>query len=247
MRIGATTILEHVSLHMHCGELIALIGPNGAGKTTLLRAMLGELPHTGELHFLPVRRDAREAAPRIGYVPQRLDMDVLSPVTVRDLFAGSGSHRPVWLGTGHAGRDAAEKLDIVGAADLLDRRLGALSCGQLQRVLLALALSPIPQILLLDEPVSGVDPAGLELFYEMVSKFRRDHDLSILLISHDLPTVARFAERMVFLNRTLIADGTPHDVLSHPLVKKTFGYDFSAAARPREAAIPIHHGGATKP
>jgi len=243
--IGSATILEHVNLHLHCGQLIALIGPNGAGKTTLLRAMLGELPHTGELHFVPVREDAGKAGPRIGYVPQKLEMDSLAPISVRDLFASAISRWPVWLGCrAGASKESLRMLAIVGGQDLIDKKLGTLSCGELQRVMLALALTPVPEILLLDEPVSGVDQAGIELFYQMVSQFRKDFDLAILLISHDLPAVARFADRMIFLNRTILADGTPREVLGHPVVRQTFGYDFSAAAAPREATIPIHHGGA---
>ena len=241
--IGSATILEHVNLHLHCGQLTALIGPNGAGKTTLLRAMLGELPHTGELHFVPVRKEARKASPRIGYVPQKLEMDSLAPISVRDLFAAATSRWPSWLGCrAVVSKEARRMLAIVGGEELIDKKLGVLSCGELQRVLLALALTPVPEILLLDEPVSGVDQAGIELFYQMVSQFRRDFDLAILLISHDLPAVARIADRMIFLNRTILADGTPKEVLSHPLVKQTFGYDFSSVAGPREVGMPIHHG-----
>jgi zinc transport system ATP-binding protein len=242
--IGSTTILEHVNLHLHCGQLTALIGPNGAGKTTLLRAMLGELPHTGELHFAPVRKESAETAPRIGYVPQKLEMDSLAPISARDLFAGAASRWPSWLGCrAVVSKEARRMLAIVGGEELIDKRLGQLSCGQLQRVLLALALTPAPDILLLDEPVSGVDQAGIELFYRMISQFRRDFDLAILLISHDLPAVARFADRMIFLNRTILSDGAPQEVLSHPLVKQAFGCDFSSVAEPREASMPIHHGG----
>jgi zinc transport system ATP-binding protein len=246
--IGSTTILDRVNLHLHCGQLTALIGPNGAGKTTLLRAMLGELPYSGELHFLPVRKESACVAPRIGYVPQKLEMDTLAPISVYDLFAGATSRWPAWLGRRSGiSKDALGMLDIVGGETLIDRKLGQLSCGQLQRVLLALALTPTPDILLLDEPVAGVDQAGIELFYRMVSQFRRDFDLAILLISHDLPAVARFADRMIFLNRTILSDGTPEEVLSHPLVKQTFGYDFSSVAGPREAGMPIHHGGSKEP
>ena len=242
--IGSATILENVNLHLHCGQLIALIGPNGAGKTTLLRAMLGELPHSGELHFLPVRKGAGEARPRIGYVPQKLEMDTLAPISVRDLFSSAVSRWPVWLGCRRGtSKTSLEMLAIVGADDLVDRRLGQLSGGQLQRVLLALALTPRPDILLLDEPVAGVDQAGIEMFYKMVSQFRRAFDLAILLISHDLPVIARFADRMVFLNRKILCDGTPGEVLSNPLVEQTFGFDFSGSVGPRAAATPVHHGG----
>ena len=246
--IGNTTILEHVNVHLHCGQLLALIGPNGAGKTTLFRAMLGELEHTGHLHFLPVRGDAGERMPRIGYVPQKLEMDSLAPISVRDVFAGATSHWPVWLGCrAPVFRRAFDILKTVGGEPLIDRKMGRLSGGELQRVLLALALTPVPEILLLDEPVSGVDPAGIELFYQMVSQFRREFDLAILLISHDLAAVGRYADRMIFLNRTILADGTPQEVLAHPLVRQTFGYDFSATAAQQETSRPLHGGGAPLP
>ena len=244
VRIGNADILENISLHLHCGQLIALIGPNGAGKTTLLRAMLGELPHTGNLHFLPIRKDAGAASPRIGYVPQKLEMDLLAPTSVRDLFASAVSRWPVWLGHRGSSTASLDMLAIVGADDLIDRKLGQLSGGQLQRVLLALALTPVPEILLLDEPVAGVDQAGIEMFYKMVSQFRRAFDLAILLISHDLPVISRFADRMIFLNRKILCDGTPAEVLSDPLVQQTFGFDFSGAVGSRTAETPVHHGGA---
>jgi zinc transport system ATP-binding protein len=246
VKIGSATILEHINLHLHCGQLTALIGPNGAGKTTLLRAMLGELPHSGELHFLPVRKESRETALRIGYVPQKLEMDAMSPVSVRDLFGGAVSRWPAWLGCNRrASREALAMLSVVGGQLLIDKRLGQLSGGELQRVLLALALTPVPDILLLDEPVSGVDPTGIEMFYHMVSLFRRDYDLAILLISHDLPAAARVADRMIFLNRTILCDATPREVLSHPLVREVFGFDFRASPLVHEPVpadrYPSHH------
>lgn len=237
VRLGQRVVLEHVNLHLHCGELVALIGPNGAGKTTLLRAMLGELPHTGELQFMPVGRPAGQA-PRIGYVPQRIELDSLSPISVHDLLAGAISRWPLWLGhRGFPKRQAMDALAMVKAEDLVDRRVGELSGGQLQRVLLALALTPVPDILLLDEPVSGIDQAGIGLFYERISALRKEFDLGILLISHDLEVVPRHADRMVFLNRTVLGEGAPAEVLSRDEVKRTFGFDA------REHELPEHQDG----
>ena len=227
--LGRTPILERVYMHLHCGELTALIGPNGAGKTTLLRAMLGELPHTGELKFLPFG-DRPKPRLRIGYVPQKLEIDALSPTTVLDLFAVTLTQRPLWLGyRRELVEDARKALTMVEAADLLKAKLGQLSGGELQRVLLALALIPLPHLLLLDEPVSGVDQAGIRLFYEILSRLREEYDLSILLISHDLRAVAKVADRIVFLNHTVLCDGSPRLVFADPLVKECFGYDFSPA------------------
>ncbi len=235
--LGGVPILERINLHVHCGELTVILGPNGAGKTTLFRAMLGELPYRGSLQFLHAGNGTRVGRPRIGYVPQRLEFDSLAPVTVLDLFAGTLARRPVWLGAGAAvAARTRASLERVGAADLLPRRLGHLSCGQLQRVLLALALTPVPDLLLLDEPVSGVDPAGLDLFYRMVSELRRLFDLSILLVSHDIAAAVRFADRLVFLNRTIRCDGPPAEVLASPCVRQTFGGDLAVAAAEHAAA-----------
>ncbi|MDQ7799007.1 MAG: metal ABC transporter ATP-binding protein [Candidatus Edwardsbacteria bacterium] len=219
---GQNRILEDVNLHVHCGQFTAVIGPNGAGKTTLLKAILGEVPHTGHVHFID-SAGQRPDRPLLGYVPQKLEFDATAPVSVGDLFAGAAGRRPVWLGIGGNGRSRArEVLDTVQAGHLLDRKLGQLSGGELQRVLLAMAITPVPNLLLLDEPVSGVDLAGIELFYQMVSQLRRNYHLSIILVSHDLATVAQFADRIVFLNRTVIADGTPREVLSNQAVRQAF-------------------------
>jgi zinc transport system ATP-binding protein len=109
-----------------------------------------------------------------------------------------------------------------GADELIDRRVGTLSGGELQRVLLGLALTPIPNILVLDEPMSGVDHSGREQFYELLSKLRREYDFAVLLVSHDLATLARFADRMVFLDHRIVCEGTPAEVLRDPRVREAF-------------------------
>lgn len=225
VRFGATAVLEDISLHLHCGELTAVIGENGAGKTTLVRCLLGEVPHSGEIHFLDAAR-RRTDSPVIGYVPQRGALDRDAPLSVLDLFAASLSRRPACLGVPSAvRRRAAEGLRMTGAEHLLHRRAGALSGGELQRVLLGLALTPVPNILILDEPVSGVDHSGREKFYELLSQLRREYDLAVLLVSHDLATLVRFADRMVFLDRRIIAEGPPSEVLRDPRVREAFALE----------------------
>jgi zinc transport system ATP-binding protein len=221
--IGKTEILKDVNMHIHCGELTALIGPNGAGKSTLLKAILGELPHTGELKYLDAKGQ-RSGRPLIGYVPQYLNFDLSTPASVLDLFLATGSRMPAWLFSTKKARDRAyESLSKVKAAHLLNRRLGALSGGELQRVMLALALEPVPDLLLLDEPVSGVDYHGLELFYGLVSEIREKYDLSIILVSHDLDLVEEYADRIVLLNRSVVLNGTPEEVFNDERMLKTFG------------------------
>ena len=217
------TVLEDLTFDLRCGEITALVGPNGAGKTTLLRALLGEVPHTGDCHFHggpghPHRRLV------IGYVPQRLSFDRAAPLSVADLFALSGGRRPVFFGLSESGRVTARTaLAEVEAAHLLDRRLGDLSGGELQRVLLALSLSPEPDLLLLDEPQQGLDAAGMELFHDLVARLRGRFDMAVVLVSHDLASVARVADRVFLLDGRLLAIGTPTELLASPVARQRLG------------------------
>ena len=224
---GERVAVDALDLHVPRGEIFGLLGHNGAGKTTLLRAIMGELPHTGQLTFMSAHNPTQRQRPRIGYVPQRIEIDKSAPLTVLDLFASAGTSWPIWLWYPKRVRDGArEALACVGAEELIERRLGNLSCGQLQRVLLALALKPVPELLLLDEPLAGLDHAGTAQFYEIVSGLRRFMDLSILLVSHDLNAAAAIADRMVFINNQSLAhEGTPAEVLQHPEVRSAFGLD----------------------
>ena len=134
------------------------------------------------------------------------------------------SKRPVWLCSDKSLRPRVEKsLARVHAEHLIDRRLGALSGGELQRVLLALALDPMPDLLLLDEPVSGVDQNGLELFYEILAELREKEDMAIILISHDLNMVARHADQVVLMNKSVVTSGTPDEVFRDSRTRRIFG------------------------
>ena len=219
---GAQTPLKDVSLHIHCGELTALIGTNGAGKTTLLRALLGQIEYTGTIRHLT--SDGRPAADlRTGYVPQQLEFDRSSPVTVMDFMAGSLSRRPVFLGVSKKARERVlAALERTHCEQLADRALGALSGGELQRVLLALALTPQPDLLILDEPVSGVDQNGMETFYQTVDELKHRNHMAILLVSHDLSVVERYADRVVLMQGTVIKQGSPEVVFDSPEFEQVF-------------------------
>ena len=220
--LGGQTLLKDVSLHIHCGELTALIGANGAGKTTLLRALLGQVEYRGTVRHLTA--DGRPAADlRTGYVPQQLEFDRSSPVTVMDFLACSLSRRAVFLGVGKKTRERAmTALARTHCEKLADRPLGALSGGELQRVLLALALTPQPDLLILDEPVSGVDSNGLEAFYQTVDELKRTNHMAILLVSHDLDVVRRYADRVVLMQGTVVKQGTPEAVFDSPEFEQVF-------------------------
>ena len=221
---GRMEILRDVNLHIHCGDLTAIIGVNGSGKSTLLKAIVGEIPHAGELIFLDAKNN-QTRRPVIGYVPQKLDFDYSSPTSVQDIFAALHTNKPVWFS--HSKKileKVHESLACVQAAHLINRRLGSLSGGELQRVLLALSLDPKPDLLLLDEPVSGIDNNGLKLFYKTVSELRENYDLSIILVSHDFNLVAQYADWVIFLNdNTVACSGSPKEVFSNQEVIDTFG------------------------
>ncbi len=241
--INGTEILYDVNFHVNCGELTGLVGPNGAGKTTLLRAILGEVKHEGELLFLD--SDNQRSKPVVGYVPQRLDYDQGAPISVTDLFAACLTNRPVCLGHSKKLKERVlAGLSRVDAGHLLDRRLGDLSGGELQRVMLAMALDPNPDLLLLDEPVSGIDVQGKEIFYKLVSGLCRQYDLSIILVSHDWPLISRYANRIVLLDHTVISCGTPEDVFTDDNVLRTYGpSDREEFGQIRFSPRVIHDGG----
>lgn len=223
VNFGNTKVLENVNLHIHCGELTAIIGPNGGGKSTLLKAMLGDVRHSGELKYLD-EKDQFRGQPVIGYVPQHLSFDIDTPTSVLDLFTVCNSNIPAWLlNTKKIKARVNESLAVTKADHLINRRIGALSGGELQRVLLALALDPIPDLLLLDEPVSGIDQNGLEVFYDTVSEIRKKYDLSIILVSHDLDLVERYADRVILLNGTVLCSGSSEEVFNNEMTSKIFG------------------------
>lgn len=222
VKIGKDDILKNVSLHIHCGEMVALIGPNGAGKSTLLKAILGQREYDGVVSFsAPGLRHKR--SPRIGYVPQSPAFDPGDPISVLDLFACCMGKRPAFLGAGKKMRQKVlECLQRVHGEDLIDKRVGSLSGGELQRVLLALALEPLPNILILDEPLSGVDAEGMGLLMDMLDEIRKTYDLSILMTTHDFDMLPRYADQVVLIDHGLECQGTPEEVLSSEAFHRVF-------------------------
>ena len=221
VKIGGDKILRDVNLHVHCGQMVALIGPNGAGKSTLLKALLGEREFDGNILFsVP---GSRRAKARIGYVPQSPNFDPGDPVSVADLFTCCLSRRPAFLGASKKDRELIEEcLERVHGEDLIDKRVGTLSGGELQRVLLALALEPMPNILILDEPLSGVDIEGQTGLMDMLDEIRRDYDLSILMTTHDFSMLGRYADRVVLIDHEVKCQGTPEEVLDSPEFRTAF-------------------------
>lgn len=216
VRLGRLDILTSLNAQAPAGGQTVIIGPNGGGKTTLIRCLLGEVPVCGgEFKFTPPR-------PRLGYVPQRLDFDRHLPLTVMEFLALGLTDRPLWLGRAKKTADRSlALLRDVRAESLARRRLGELSGGELQRVLLASALSQDPEFLILDEPATGVDIYGEQLLCELLEGFKGR--FTILMVSHDLPTAKAHADWVICLNRKVIAQGPPRAIFNTPALAATFG------------------------
>ena len=221
VKIGEDKILRDVNFHLHCGQLMALIGPNGAGKSTFLKAVLGQQEYSGVIAFSAPGQRGRK--PKIGYVPQSPSFDPGDPVSVADLFVCCMSRRPAFWGVRKSMRETIlECLDRVHGADLIDKRVGTLSGGELQRVLLALALEPLPNILILDEPLSGVDVEGQTGLMDMLDELRKTYDLSILMTTHDFSMLPRYADQVALIDHRIVCMGTPSEVLESDEFHLTF-------------------------
>ena len=199
-------VLRNVSLEIHRGEFVAVAGPNGGGKTTLLKLILGlEEPSAGrvELH-----------ARRLSYLAQRAQPGVDAPLTVRELVSAGRAPRARLVGPlGRDGRAAVrEAIDRVGLLPQADRRLSALSGGQQQRAFIAKALAADPQLLVLDEPTTGVDAETQESLGALLEELHRELDVTILYVSHEFGAVERFVERIVLIRGEVVFDGPPSDL-----------------------------------
>jgi zinc transport system ATP-binding protein len=205
-------ILQGVDIDVGAGEIVTLIGPNGAGKTTLVRVLLGlQAPVSGTT--------LRKPGLRVGYAPQRFEIDPAIPLTAARFVA---------IGRQLDREQIASALAEVGAGAVAERQLAELSGGELQRVILARSLSRSPALLVLDEPLRGVDYAGAAELYALIGRLRTQRMLGVLLVSHDLHVVMAQSDRVVCLNRHVCCSGVPHSVAQHPEYARLFG---SQAAR----------------
>lgn len=242
VRQGGVEILTGITANIVRGSVTAIIGPNGAGKTTLLRAILGLVPFSGTITFFTSQGKPTRRRPSIGYVPQRLDFDRGIPMTVRDLLAMGMQRWPVWGGIHRRVTEAArEELRRVEAERLLDRPLGKLSGGEFQRVQLALALQINPDIVLLDEPVSGVDVAGEHLFCDLLQSVQEESRLTMVMVSHDLSVVSQHATHVICLNHGVVAAGPVASVLTPDVLSCVFGPHTLVGDMQGLAAHAHHH------
>ncbi len=218
VNLGGNQVLAGVTWEVKPGTLHALIGPNGAGKTTLIRCIMGGMPHQGEIRIRFQRGGG------IGYVPQLLEFDHTLPFTVGDFIAIMLKNKPIFLGKGKKVRKrAVDTLKLTESDHLIDRLIGGLSGGELRRVLLAQALIPMPELLILDEAASNVDEFGARIFEDLLLRLKKEHNLTILMVSHDLTMIRRAADWVTGINRTVTFDGSARTFCNLKKMGKLFG------------------------
>jgi zinc transport system ATP-binding protein len=206
-------ILDDVSVNIRRHHLHGLVGPNGAGKSTLLSAVLGLIPFAGRIVL------NWQGSAAIGYVPQTFAVDPTLPVTVEDFLALTRQRRPICLGLTRSARETVHRLlERVALPDVARRPLSVLSGGELRRVLLAHALDPEPELLLLDEPTTGLDEGSAAWLEETLNSIRHSGRTTIVMVSHNLEQMRRIADRVTVLDRGVVADGPPGAVLMAPQV-----------------------------
>lgn len=228
VRRGGLPILEDVRAVVPRNSCTVIVGPNGAGKTTLLLSLIGETAYHGRIR-VGTGRDGGSL--RLGYVPQRLSPDRGMPLTVVEFLVMGLQRRPLWLGVRpDLRRRSLALLASVRAEHLAGRRLGALSGGELQRVLLALALQQDPELLVLDEPSAGVDFQGEHLFCELLDELRVREGFTQLMVSHDLGMVVHHATHVICLKRRVVAEGPPAAVLTPRTLTDLFGLHMGVMA-----------------
>ena len=220
-------VLSSISLDIFSGEYIAIIGPNGGGKTTLIRMLLGlDKPTRGEIRLFGKKISSFKEWSKIGYVPQRASLvDPNFPATVLDIVnMGRVSKRGVFSSMKtkdkDAVRDAMLKMDIL---DLKDKMVGTLSGGQRQRVMIARALASNPQILILDEPNTGVDMVSQKRFYQLLSKLNKEENITIVFITHDIGVIADDIGRLFTINQKAVICNNPKEALSCDEMSELYG------------------------
>jgi len=206
VELGGEKIIENLSFEVKEGEVLTILGPNGAGKTVLLKTLLHLLPYRGEVKW--------KKGIKIGYVPQRLPLIKEIPLDVGEFFKLKGVSQ----------KEAREILNSMGIRkEILKKRIGDLSSGQFQRILVGWGLANSPQVLLFDEPLAGVDISGQESIYDLLEKLRKERSITILLVSHDLSVVYQFASNVLCLNKKVLCQGSPREVLTPEMLSQLYG------------------------
>lgn len=205
-----TSILKDINFHVHCGEILTIIGPNGAGKTSLLKCILKEIHTSGNISFKS--KHSLKNKINIGYVPQKLEVSSTNS-SVYDFIASYISTTPVFLyKSKKLFNEILLKLKELDSQDLISKNMSDLSGGELQKILLAVACTPYPELLILDEFSSGLDLKTKESFFNLLLKIKKEQDIAIIMVCHDLDYVRRYSDRVILLNKTILQEGTYEQV-----------------------------------
>lgn len=212
---GHETILHDISFSLEEGQALAIIGPNGAGKTTLLRALIDAVAYKGEIIW--------HRRPKMSYVPQRFEFDRSIPITVKEFFLLHRRNKNFLFPDEETEKEVKRMLVHVNAHSVIDKRLGELSFGQLQRVLIAYALFGEPNCILFDEPTAGIDLEGQTTVYDLLEHLSKELKITLILISHDLNVVYKFADSVLCLNKSLVCSGAPKEILTPQQLETLYG------------------------
>lgn len=228
------SVLKGISFFAQKGDVLAIVGPNGAGKSVLLRTLLGIIPHTGDIKW--------NKGLKINYVPQHFSIDPDLPLSVKEFLKFKENDRAKIVATlesvGLSGtQHGPEHLE----KHILSQRIGQLSGGQLQRVMIAWSILDNPNVLLFDEPTSGIDIGGEETIYNLLKKLRDERELTVLLISHDLNIVYKYATSVLCINKEMICHGAPQDVLDPASLVRLYGGDAGFYQHQHAPADEHHH------
>jgi zinc transport system ATP-binding protein len=205
VRLNGEEILLDLTFDVYDGEVLAILGPNGAGKTTLLKALLGIVPYKGIVKW-------REGV-KVGYVPQRLPFIKDLPLSVKEFFQLVNASKS----------ETVEILKSIGLGEeILGKKIGDLSSGQFQRILIGWALASNSNVLLFDEPLAGIDIGGQESVYNLLEKLKGDRNLTILFVTHELSIVYRLADRVLCLNKRMLCTGAPREMLTPEAISNLY-------------------------
>lgn len=206
------SVLQDLSFELDKSENLAIIGPNGSGKTVLLKTLLKIIPHEGRIMW--------GEGVRIGYVPQKIEADRHLPLNLKNLLEAKARILGIKKTTGNL-CDLCKEVGLTKEA--METAIGHLSGGQFQRALIAFALLGEPNVLLLDEPTASIDLPGEEQIYELIHRLQDKYKMTIILVSHDLSFVYRYATKVLCLNKTSLCFGTPEEALDPKTLEKLYG------------------------